>query len=75
MSESVLMKKSRRFFFDFFTPIRRLYDGDRKFSKMVELQGPQKRKMNELKEVKIGQRDLFLKLFCGAFGTATNFEL
>ena len=41
----------------------RIGGGDRKFSKMVELLGPQNRKMVELLGVKFAQKGLFLKIF------------
>ena len=37
--------------------------GDRKFSKMVELLGPQNRKMVELLGVQFDQKGLFLEIF------------
>ena len=41
----------------------RIEGDDRKFSKMVELLGPQNRKMVELLGVKFAQKGLFLKIF------------
>ena len=46
--------------------------GDRKFSKMVELQGPQNRKKIAVQGPKYAKRDLFSK-FSQSIVTETNF--
>ena len=51
--------------------IRDLDRRDQKFSKMVELLGPQNREIVKLQGVKLAQKGLFLKIFCAA----TDFEL
>ena len=52
----------------------RIGGGDRKFSKMVELLGPQNLKIVELLGPKFAKK-AFLSKFSRFFGVASNFEL